>query len=144
MQNEPLQYRRRKLMADINVVPYIDVMLVLLIIFMVTAPLLQQGIKVDLPKTSSEPMPPSNDEPIVLSVDASGQYFLNIADDAEKAITLKQVERIVQTVLTKKPQLPVLVRGDTQVNYGVVVNAMSILQKAGAPNVGLITDFKEL
>lgn len=143
MQTEPLQYRRRKLMAEINVVPYIDVMLVLLIIFMVTAPLLQQGIKVDLPKTTTKPMPTINEEPIVLTVDAKGRYYLNIAEDSEKSVSLKQVAKTVAIVLRKKPDLPVLVRGDRKVDYGIVVNAMSVLQKAGAPNVGLITDLKK-
>ena len=143
MQNEPLQYRRRKLMADINVVPYIDVMLVLLIIFMVTAPLLQQGIKVDLPKTSSKPLPAISEEPIIVSVDAKGLYYLNLADDSEKPVGLKQIEKIVNLVLQKKPDLPVLVRGDRKVDYGLVVNAMSVLQRAGAPNVGLITDLDQ-
>lgn len=140
MQNEPLPYRRRKLMSEINVVPYIDVMLVLLIIFMVTAPLLQQGIQVELPKTSNEPLPSNSDEPIILSVNADGDFFLNIAEDAEQAISLQQVERIVKTVLKQKPEASVFVRGDNRIKYGVVVNAMSILRQAGAPNVGLITE----
>ncbi len=142
MQTEQFQYRRRKLMSDINVVPYIDVMLVLLIIFMVTAPLLQQGIQVDLPKTSTKPIAAADDEPIVLSIDAQGQYYLNLADDSEKPVSIEQVQKIVKIVLAKKPNLPVLVRGDTKVDYGLVVKAMGVLQQAGAPNVGLITDLE--
>src|SRR5580765_3782561 len=114
--------RKRRLIGEINVVPYIDVMLVLLIIFMVTAPLLTQGIEVDLPKAAAEPIDTGrNDEPLVLSVDARGRLFLNVGDDKNAAIDPEQVVRLVSAVLRRKPETPVLVKGDQKVAYGRVV-----------------------
>jgi biopolymer transport protein TolR len=128
-------------MAEINVVPYIDVMLVLLIIFMVTAPLLTQGIKVDLPKAAAEPIDTGrNDEPLVLSVDAQGRYFLNVGDKVDAAIEAERVISLTSTVLRRKPDTPVLVKADQKVAYGRVVEAMVLLQQAGAEHVGFLTD----
>jgi biopolymer transport protein TolR len=135
----------RRLVAEMNVVPYIDVMLVLLIIFMVTAPLLTQGIKVDLPKAGAEPLPPDKDaKPLILSVDAAGKYYLNIGADEETAIDEATVVERIKTVLSREPKTPVLVKADTNVAYGTVVNGMALLQSAGAEKVGFVTDPKIL
>lgn len=135
--------RGRKLMAEINVVPYIDVMLVLLIIFMVTAPLLTQGIKVELPKAGAEPLEvklPPDEKPLVLSIDAQGRMYLNRGQDSEQALDDATVEARTAAVLRRAPELPVLVKGDHRVDYGRVVSAMVILQRAGAAKIGFITD----
>jgi biopolymer transport protein TolR len=130
-------------MGEINVVPYIDVMLVMLVIFMVTAPLLTQGVKVDLPEASAESMPPEDQEPLVVSVDAAGKLYLNIADDPNQAINGDDLKQRVAAVLRRSPKRSVLVRGDQSANYGRVVAAMVLLQQAGVPNVGLVTESPE-
>jgi biopolymer transport protein TolR len=134
--------RKRRLMGEINVVPYIDVMLVLLIIFMVTAPMLTQGIEVELPKAAAEPLAPGqeNEEPLVLSVDAEGRMFLNIGEQEDEAIDADRVLSLASAVLRQKPALPVLVKADQKVPYGRVVEAMVLLQDAGAEKVGFLTD----
>ena len=135
----PLQ--KRKLMGEINVVPYIDVMLVLLVIFMVTAPMLTQGIEVSLPKANSEPIDSvSNHEPLVLSVDAAGNLYINVGDDEDEPTTGKQVVARVGAVLRNRPDTPILVKADRAVPYGNVVGAMVLLQKGGALNIGFVTD----
>lgn len=143
----PLNNRRgKRLMAEINVVPYIDVMLVLLIIFMVTAPLLTQGIKVDLPKAGAEPLPEDmmrNHQPLILSVDPAGQYYLNIGGDEETPITSDTVIERVSAVLRREPETPVLVKADRSVPYGSVVEGMVLLQESGAEKIGFITDPRE-
>lgn len=132
---------RRRTMSEINVVPYIDVMLVLLVIFVITAPLLTQGVKVELPKAASEPMDTKdNTEPLIVTVDKGGNYYLNIGADPKLAIDHQTLVNKVAAVLRFKKDTPVLVRGDRDVDYGSVVIAMSLLQKAGAPSVGLITE----
>jgi biopolymer transport protein TolR len=134
--------RRRKLMGEINVVPYIDVMLVLLIIFMITAPLLAEGIKVDLPKAGARPIPPEmmkDSKPIVLTIDAAGRLFLNYGGKEDEPIDAAAVEARAAAVLRRAPETVVLVRGDYRVAYGEVVSAMTILQRAGADKVGFIT-----
>lgn len=135
----PLQ--KRKLMGEINVVPYIDVMLVLLVIFMVTAPLLTQGIEVDLPKANSEPIEEVPDhQPLVLSVDAAGNLYLNAGDNEDQPTSGEEVKRRVGIVLRKQPKTPVLVKADRSVPYGNVVGAMVVLQRAGAESIGFVTD----
>jgi len=131
---------RKRPMSEINVVPYIDVMLVLLIIFMVTAPLMTQGVKVDLPQATAEPVDQSEQEPLIVSIDVDGLYYLNVGDDPKKGIDHELLVQRVAAVLRYQPGTPVLVRGDAAVNYGAVVTAMALLQKAGAPSVGLVTD----
>ena len=131
---------RKRPMAEINVVPYIDVMLVMLVIFMVTAPLLQQGVQVELPQAAAEPLPPDQGEPLELGVDAQGRYFLNVGGDAKAPVDEETIVQRVAAVLRNKPNTPVLVRGDRNVDYGTVVRAMVLLQQAGAPSVGLITE----
>jgi biopolymer transport protein TolR len=133
----------RRLMGEINVVPYIDVMLVLLIIFMITAPLLTQGVKVDLPKAGAEPLDPQmlkNAIPIVLTVDREGRLFLSIGGNPQSALDAEVVGARTTAALRRNPESPVLVRADNGVAYGHVVQAMVILQKAGAKKVGFITD----
>ena len=125
-------------MGEINVVPYIDVMLVLLIIFMVTAPLLSQGIEVNLPKAAAEPLPPDQD-PLVLSVDAAGSMYLNIGDP-QAMLEADRVVELASAVLRREPERPVLVKADTTVQYGRVVEAMSLLQQSGASKVGFATE----
>ncbi|MDH5358448.1 MAG: protein TolR [Gammaproteobacteria bacterium] len=135
------QRQRRKPLSEINVVPYIDVMLVLLIIFMITAPMLTQGVKVDLPKAAANLVEPSDDnsEPLVVSVDAEGLFYVAIGDKQDQPIDANQLMVKVAAVLRRSPQTPVLVKGDNAANYGQVVTVMALLQQAGAPSVGLIT-----
>jgi biopolymer transport protein TolR len=133
----------RRLMGEINVVPYIDVMLVLLIIFMITAPLLTQGIKVDLPKAGAEPLDPKmlkDAIPIVLSVDKEGRLYLNRGGDPKSPVDPEVVAERTTAELKRNPELPVLVKADNAVPYGRVVQAMVILQHSGARKVGFITD----
>ena len=127
-------------MSEINVVPYIDVMLVMLVIFMITAPLLNQGVDVELPQADAEPMSGDQQDPLVLTVDAEGRYFLNIGGDPEQAIDAETLVLRSAAVLRRRPKIAVLVRGDAQVDYGLVVAAMTLLQEAGASRVGLITE----
>lgn len=135
----PLQ--KRKLMGEINVVPYIDVMLVLLVIFMVTAPLLTQGIEVELPKANAEPIETVPDhDPIVLSVDADGNFYVNMGDDEDKPTPGAEIQRRVSIILGEKPETPVFVKADRAVAYGNVVAAMVVLQRSGAQNIGFVTD----
>ena len=132
---EAYRKRRKKLMSEINVVPYIDVMLVLLVIFMITAPLLSQGVKVDLPKAAAQPVDSQDRETLVVTVDREGRYFLD-----DRRIAPEELSRKVAAILRARPQTPVLIRGDRQSNYGEVVKAMTLLQSAGAPSVGLLTE----
>jgi biopolymer transport protein TolR len=132
--------RGRRLMGEINVVPYIDVMLVLLIIFMITAPLLTQGVKVELPKAASEPIEQSRLQPLVLSVDRAGQLYLNVGASPRTALDEETVASLAGEALRREPEKPVLVKADAAVAYGRVVQAMVILQQAGATKVGFITD----
>ena len=131
---------RKKPMSEINVVPYIDVMLVLLVIFMITAPLLSQGVKVELPQVASEPVDAKEKEPLEVTVDKEGRFYLNVGGDEETPIDAETLSKRVAAVLRRVPDTPVYVRGDASVDYGAVVEAMSLLQKAGAPSVGLLTE----
>jgi biopolymer transport protein TolR len=132
--------KRRRPVSEINVVPYIDVMLVLLIIFMVTAPLVTQGVKVDLPKAEAQPLEDDSKPPLIASVDADGNYFLNIAEDQEQAMSAADVATLVAAHLRIEPETPVVVKGDGAVPYSNIVQLMVLLQRAGAPSVGLMTD----
>jgi biopolymer transport protein TolR len=137
----PTRLQKRKLMGEINVVPYIDVMLVLLIIFMVTAPLLTQGIEVDLPKAAAQPIQDvPNTPPLVLSVDKEGNLYINVGDDEDQPTTGEEVIRRVGIVLRTSPETPILVKADRAVPYGNVVGAMVLLQQAGVENIGFVTD----
>jgi biopolymer transport protein TolR len=137
----PTPLQKRKLMGEINVVPYIDVMLVLLVIFMVTAPLLTQGIEVDLPKAAAEPIQDvPNTQPLVLSVDKEGNLYINVGDDEDKPTTGEEVIRRVGIVMRTSPETPILVKADRAVPYGNVVGAMVVLQQGGATSIGFVTD----
>ena len=133
------QRKKRKPMSEINVVPYIDVMLVLLIIFMVTAPMLMQGVKVDLPEASAEPVENQDSEPVIVSVDAAGKLYLNLGQE-KQVLSLPTIKDRVSAVMRRSPEKPVLVWGDRTVPYGDVVAIMVALQEAGAPSVGLVTE----
>ena len=139
---------RRKPMSEINVVPYIDVMLVLLVIFMATAPLLTQGVQVDLPKAPSEPIDEAQNDPLVISMRADGAIFLNLgmtdAEDEGTRVTVYSLEDQAGKVLRARPDVPVYVKADHTLDYGQVVGVMTVLQKAGAESVGLITDPPDL
>jgi biopolymer transport protein TolR len=135
--------RRNRLMGEINVVPYIDVMLVLLIIFMITAPLLTEGVKVQLPKAGAKPIPPEmmkDTKPIILTINDKAQLFLNYNKPEDEPLDPAKVEAEAAAVLRRAPQTVVLVRGDYRVAYGEVVGAMTILQRAGADKVGFVTE----
>ncbi len=130
--------KRRKLQAQINVVPYIDVMLVLLIIFMVTAPLLNLGVEIELPESDAQPLDVQQ-EPLVVTVDKNGDYFLNLDGTAE-GVDEETLKKKVAAFVRRNPDLPVLVGGDEQVPYGMVFELMVLLQQAGVPRVGLMSD----
>ncbi len=132
--------RKRRAVAEINVVPYIDVMLVLLIIFMVTAPMLMQGVRVDLPDAAAEPVDNQDSEPLIVSVDSAGKLYLNVGGNNKQALELATIKQRVAAVLRRDPQKPVMVWGDQAVSYGTVVTVMTGLQEAGALSVGLVTE----
>jgi biopolymer transport protein TolR len=144
-------HKRRKPMSEINVVPYIDVMLVLLVIFMATAPLLMQGVDVDLPTADNAPLPDTKTaDPLVVSIRDDGSLWVNVGvPDAESEgdasrVSLGNLAEQARKILATRPDVPVYVRGDAAVAYGRVMEVMSVLQNAGVPNVGLITDPIEL
>jgi biopolymer transport protein TolR len=141
--------RRRRPMAEINVVPYIDVMLVLLVIFMITAPLLNLGVEVQLPKADAEPMDTQeNDEPLVITVLQNGDLYLNAGGDLDGTssglIDPESLVTMVSAIVSRNPEIQVLVGGDEKANYGQVYQAMVLLQKAGVTKVGLMSDPMEL
>jgi len=138
-----ISVKRRRSIADINVVPYIDVMLVLLIIFMVTAPLLKQGVDVDLPNAPANPLDVDSPEPIVISVDKNGLMYLNIAPDPESEIDDNALVKQVKSALQQDPKRPVMVRGDAEGPYQNVVTTLVLLQQADVGSVGLVTDPEE-
>jgi biopolymer transport protein TolR len=134
--------KKRKPMADINVVPYIDVMLVLLIVFMVTAPLLNQGIEVDLPQANNEPLDiDENLETLVVSITSNGEYFLSVGATGEErqSVTLDTVGEQVSRIIGANPQIQVLVEGDTSADWGAMINLITTLQRAGVSNPNFIT-----
>lgn len=135
----PFRRERRRPVAEMNVVPYIDVMLVLLVIFMVTAPMLTQGIQVELPKAVTDNLSLRNREPIILSIKEDGSYWIKQGNAKDTPVTADNITDTVQHALEKTPDVPVLVNGDHRVRYGNVVTLMAKLQQAGVPNVGLLT-----
>jgi biopolymer transport protein TolR len=137
------QRKKRRPVSEINVVPYIDVMLVLLIIFMVTAPLVTQGVKVDLPKAQAEPLKDESKPPLIASVDAEGLYYLNVGSTQDEPMSAVDLATVVAAQLQTEPDTPVVVKGDGAVPYNYVVQLMVLLQRAGAPSVGLMTDLPE-
>jgi len=131
---------KKKPMGEINVVPFIDVMLVLLVIFMITAPMLTQGVQVDLPQVTSEPIETQEDsDPIIISVDRDGGYFITLGENTSN-VSLEQISERVIAILQRRPGTPVMVRGDRSVPYGQVVMLMSTLQRSGVANVGLLSE----
>jgi len=135
--------KKRKPMAEINVVPYIDVMMVLLVIFMITAPIVQQGVEIDLPQAAAQPIAPDQQEPVVVSVDKKGDFYLDIGDEPDRPIDAQLMVNRIAAVRQLKPEIPVLVRGDREVAYGQVIDAMVLLQRAGVEKVGLMTESPE-
>ncbi|HEY9034266.1 MAG TPA: protein TolR [Pseudomonadales bacterium] len=131
---------KRRLNADINVVPYIDVMLVLLVIFMITAPLLTQGIKVDLPQADAKPLDMEQDEPLIVSMKADGSLFLNLGDKQKSSRPLEEIQQSVQKVVSARPDTAVLVWADHKIAYGEVVKLMTQLEQVGVAQVGLVTE----
>jgi biopolymer transport protein TolR len=134
---------RRKLMGEINVVPYIDVMLVLLVIFMITAPLLKEGVKVDLPEAGAKPIDPAflaKHEPLIVTIDSNARLYVNFGPNPDKPASEATVSARTAALLRRDPQTPILVKADTTVPYGTVVRAMVLLQHAGATKVGFLTD----
>lgn len=134
--------RPRRQMAEINVVPYIDVMLVLLVIFMITAPLLRTGVEIDLPDADATPIVDAGQavEPLILTVDQAGDWYLNVGDDQESPLARDEVQRLASAVMRLTPNRRVLVAGDKNVDYGEVMQAMVALQGAGAPEIGLMSE----
>lgn len=134
--------RRRRYMAEINVVPYVDVTLVLLVIFMITAPLFHEGVEVELPKAPAKQLEKieKNQNPLIVSVDRFGQIFVNRSDSPKRPVADDSFRNQIQELLSDKQDDLVYVRGDKDVDYGRVVSVMVMLQDAGAENVGLITD----
>ncbi|KPJ68055.1 MAG: hypothetical protein AMJ43_01205 [Coxiella sp. DG_40] len=135
--------KQNRLLAEINVVPYIDVMLVLLVIFMITAPLLSQGVKVNLPQAAARPLSTKDQEPVIISVDEKGNYYLNLANNPNRPIDanvlVSRVTAELQVAKNHNQQRQVLIKGDREVNYGKIVQVMVLLQHAGVLNVGLMT-----
>jgi len=134
------QRKKRKLNAEINVVPYIDVTLVLLIIFMVTAPMLTQGVDVELPQAAAEPVETEDQEPLIVTVDADGLYYINLGEDETVPKSADDIADQVRKILAISPAKMMLVRGDRAASYEQVVQLMVLLQGAGADRVGLVTE----
>jgi len=132
--------RKHRATSEINLGPERDGMMVLLVIFMITAPIVQQGVEIDLPQAAAKPMSPDEDEPVVLSVDSKGDFYLDIGDKPDEPIDAQLMVNRIAAVRQLKPNIPVLVRGDRNVGYGRVVDAMVLLQKAGVEKVGLMTE----
>jgi biopolymer transport protein TolR len=130
---------RRRPMSEINVVPYIDVMLVLLVIFMVTAPLISQGVKVDLPQAEAQPQPAEDQPPVVIHIDQFGDIYLDLGDARPLPVDQQLLFERLEGVLSAAPETQVMVRADTVVPYGRVIEAMVAAQAAGAPSLGLVT-----
>ena len=131
---------RKSPMSEINVVPYIDVMLVLLIIFMITAPLLSQGVKVDLPQVSSKPVEQSDKDPVIINVDKDGNFYIAYGENSDQPVTPEELINRVNALQKYQPGIPILVGGDKNVPYGKVVELMALLQRAEVPTVGMITE----
>lgn len=134
--------KTRRQVAEINVVPYIDVMLVLLVIFMITAPLLQTGVEIDLPDAEATPIADAGEaqEPLILSVDSEGAWYLNVGEEPDKPLAREEIQRLASAVLRLSPDRRVLVAGDASIDYGQIMQAMVTLQLSGAPEIGLMSD----
>jgi biopolymer transport protein TolR len=137
------RFRKRR-MSEINVVPYIDVMLVLLVIFMVTAPLLSQGVDVDLPDADARVIDTQQQEPVIVTIDEKGRFYINLGKKPTSSVKPDELIKKVSAVMRNRKQSTIYVRGDKNVSYGKVVSVMALLQKAGVGNVGLMTDLSEM
>lgn len=143
MYPQPVRRPRKKRISEINVVPYIDVMLVLLVIFMITTPLLTEGVKVELPQAAASQVDTEDEEPIVVSINKKGQFFLNLGKNTHKPIKNNELIKQVKTVLRHRTDNTVYVKGDRQVAYGKVVKVMALLKQSGVEHVGLVTRLNE-
>lgn len=143
MYPQPVRRPRKKRMSEINVVPYIDVMLVLLVIFMITTPLLTEGVKVELPQADASPVDTKGEEPIVVSINKKGQFFLNLGKDTHKPVKNNELIKNIKTVLRHRTDKTVYVKGDRKVEYGKVVTMMALLKQSGIEHVGLVTRLDE-
>lgn len=132
--------KRRRVIAEINVVPYIDVMLVLLIIFMVTAPLVTQGVKVDLPQAAAQPLPDNSKPPLIASIDKQGRYFLSVGESVDTPLDAQEMSALVSAQLALDANAQFVVKGDADVAYKRVIDLMVLLQEAGVPSLGLMTE----
>jgi len=143
MSQQPIirKNNKRKPVCEINVVPYIDVMLVLLVIFMITAPLITAGVKVDLPEVNAEPMSADAEPPLIASIDESGNYYLSVGDTSDEALELHELIELVIAHRQINPQAQIMINGDRNVVYNKVVQLMHVLQtQAGVESVGLMTE----
>jgi biopolymer transport protein TolR len=126
-------------MSEINVVPYIDVTFVLLMIFMITAPLVQTGVDVDLPQADASVVDLKDEPPVIVSIKKDGAYYIDIGDRQDEPVSEEDISKRISIVMGKNPKAQIYVRGDHAVDYGKIISLMVILQKAGAPKVGLMT-----
>ena len=133
------KHKKRKLVAEINVIPYVDVTFVLLVVFMVTAPLLMQGVQVNLPAVDSAPIKSNDNDPFIVSIKNDGSYWIDQRAENQNK-NLNEIKQIIEKILSQSPEKQILIWGDEKVDYGSVVLLMSELQKVGATSVGLITD----
>ena len=133
------KHKKRKLVAEINVIPYVDVTFVLLVVFMVTAPLLMQGVQVNLPAVDSAPIKSNDNDPFIVSIKNVGSYWIDQRGENQNK-NLNEIKQIIEKILSQSPEKQILIWGDEKVDYGSVVLLMSELQKVGATSVGLITD----
>ena len=133
------KHKKRKLVAEINVIPYVDVTFVLLVVFMVTAPLLMQGVQVNLPAVDSAPIKSGDNDPFIVSIKNDGSYWIDQRGENQNK-NLNEIKQIIEKILSQSPEKQILIWGDEKVDYGSVVLLMSELQKVGATSVGLITD----
>lgn len=134
----PTRFKKKR-MAEINVVPYIDVMLVLLVIFMITAPMLAEGYRVQLPEARAKAIDKSDVKPVVISVDNQGRLYLNLGDSPQQPVDARTLTARVLARRQQHPQVPIMIQGDVSADYGKVINAMSVLNDAGIDNFSLIT-----
>jgi biopolymer transport protein TolR len=134
------QRRRRRPISEMNVVPYIDVMLVLLIIFMATASVIAQGVNVDLPQADAQTLETEAEDIMIVSIDRDGLYYLNVGDNPDNAMGANEIAAIVRSRLQAEPSTPIVVNGDRSISYDKVIEMMVLLQNSGASSVGLMTD----
>ncbi len=136
-----IRNNKRKPVCEINVVPYIDVMLVLLVIFMITAPLITAGVKVDLPQVNAEPLSSDSEPPLIASIDQSGNYYLSVGDTSDQALEIHELIELVIAHRNINPKTEIMINGDKNVAFNSVVQLMNLLQtQAGIESVGIMTE----